>query len=89
MTREEEERRGIRANALMNDDLMVEAFATVEKALKDRWLQCKDRDERDRIWMSVHILGHVHAHLTEVMKTGKLASLDLEEKRNRTRKSNG
>ena len=75
--------RGLRANELMVDELMVQAFETLQKRLQDEWQAspARDTEGRERLWLMTKLLKNVADHLSEVAQTGKLASLQLEQHR--------
>lgn len=79
MMREQESRRGEQARRLLEDPLLQDAFAAVEASLRDAWTATADdaAAERERLWITLKLLGRVRAHLTEVMETGKLANRQL------------
>lgn len=79
MTREQESRRGEQARRLLEDPLLQEAFAAVESAVRDAWAATTDdaTGERERLWLMLKLLGRVHARLSEVLETGKLADRQI------------
>lgn len=81
--------RGQRAHELMADDLMVEAFGTLNTRLTKEWADSpvRDTEGRERIWLMQKLLKSVGDHLSEIAQTGKLASLQLEQERTRLQKA--
>lgn len=79
MTLEQESRRGEQARRLLDDPLLQEAFATLEVALREAWGATADDavDQRERLWLMLKLLGRVHAHMADVMHTGRLADGQL------------
>ena len=75
--------RGQRANELMADDLIVEAFTLLNDRLTKEWADSPVRDSegRERIWLMQKLLKNVGDHINEIAQTGKLASLQLEQER--------
>ena len=75
--------RGFRANELMNDELMLEAFSTLDKRLTQEWADSpvRDTEGRERIWLMQKLLKNVDAHLREIATTGRMANLQLEQER--------
>jgi hypothetical protein len=73
-------RRGERAAALMGDDLLTEAFATLEREYVEAWrlTAARDTDARERLWQAVQIVGKVRQHLSTVLDRGKLSAKELE-----------
>ena len=85
MTLDEERVRGEHARRLMSDPMLVEAFDTVEKTIRDAWAGSGEQQERERerLWLMLKLLGRVQGHLKTALETGKLAAtqLDIEERR--------
>jgi hypothetical protein len=81
MTLEQESRRGEQARRLLEDPLLQEAFAAVDRALREAWVATPDEaaDERERLWLMLKLLGRVRAHMIDVLQTGKLADGQLAE----------
>lgn len=73
--------RAERANELLNDELMVEAFQTLTNRFAEEWANSPVRDSegRERIWLMQKLLKSVGDHLREIAQTGKLASLQLHQ----------
>ena len=78
-----EANRGMRASDLLNDDLMIEAFATITERLSSEWANSpvRDTEGRERIWMMQKLLQSLKGHIEEVLQTGKMAALQLEQQR--------
>ena len=80
--------RRARAEALMADELLQEAFMRLEERYLDEWRvsQFRDTDARERLWQAVNILRKVKDHLGKIVRDGKLAQREadmLTEKRKR------
>ena len=73
------EARGARAEALLKDDLLQEAFKVVHADYMAQWLktEIKDTEIRERLWTAIRLLGQVELHLHKVFRDGKLATNDL------------
>lgn len=78
-----ERRRGEQARRLLEEPLLVEAFATVEAGLRRQWETSRDGDKemRERLWLMLNLLRRVHGLLTEAMETGRLAEAQLAASR--------
>lgn len=76
--------RANRAKALLNDDLIVEAFEMIEQNCLSDFKNSKasQKDDREDIWKMLKALHELKRHLTSVMERGKLAehNLSLAEK---------
>lgn len=79
MNRALEQRRGEQARRLLEEPLMVEAFATVETSLSRQWETSGDdeAETRERLWLMLKLLRRVRGLLTEAMETGRLAEHQL------------
>lgn len=80
MTPEERRARGERAERLMKDDLMVEAFDKVEAAYKDAWANSMhdQKDQREGLYYAMGALRRIREHLVQVMADGKFAAAELD-----------
>lgn len=72
---ERDSARGVRARAILEDPLVAEAFAAVERGILDAWRATPARDVtgRERLFLAVGLLGRVRQALTAVVETGRLA----------------
>jgi hypothetical protein len=72
--------KGSRADALLNDETLTEAFASIEREYVEFWkaTPARDTDARERLWQAVQIIGKARAHLAQVAASGKLAHAELE-----------
>jgi hypothetical protein len=77
----DDKERGAQAEALLRNELLQEAFATLEKRYTDEWrvTQARDSDARERLWQAVNIVGKVRDHLTTLVAGGRLAQRQLDE----------
>jgi hypothetical protein len=73
--------RGARAKALLDNELLQEAFATLERDYIDAWKTspARDTDGRERLWQAVNIVGKVRDHIVKVLNDGKLAQRQLDD----------
>ncbi len=71
--------RAARADVLLRDELLAEAFATLERDYVKAWREtaARDTDARERLWQAVQIVAKVRDHLTSVVNNGKLAEREL------------
>jgi predicted metal-dependent hydrolase len=72
--------RQARAQALMENELLQEAFARLEERYLAEWRVCqfRDTDARERLWQAVNILGKVKDHLAKIVNDGKLAQREID-----------
>ncbi len=75
-----DEQRLIRARGLLNNELFIESFETLEQNIKDSWFNTSVRDSeaREHLWLSLRLLGQIRLHLTSILETGEMAK-KLEE----------
>ena len=73
--------RGARAQRLLEDDLLAEAFATLDAEYTKAWrtTAARDTDARERLWQAVQIVAKVRDHLASVASGGKLARRELDD----------
>ena len=75
--------RARQAQELIEHPLFSEAMEKYRNRLMDEWTASPARDQegRERLWLMQKTLDVVQQHLRELMETGKLASLQLEQRR--------
>lgn len=73
--------RGTRAEMLLRDDLLKEAFETLEKTYISEWAmtQFRDVEARERLWAAVNINRKYQDHLRSALANGKLAQKQLND----------
>ena len=73
--------RGARAERLVNDDLLQEAFDSLERDYVRGWRDtgARDTDARERLWQAVNVLRKVKDHLAKIVADGKLAQREVDE----------
>lgn len=67
--------RARRAQSLLNDPLIKEAFETLEKDLLDSWRNSgtSDTETRESLWLAMRLLDRLHIHLQSILETGQMA----------------
>lgn len=75
--------RGQRAAEIMADELVVEAFTKMRDRFASDWANspARDTEGREKIWLMQKLLKSVEDQLKEVMTTGRMASMQLEQER--------
>ena len=70
-----------RAQALLGDELLNAAFATLEADYLKAWraTHVNDVNARERLWQAINIVGKVKDHLTSAVNNGKLAQRELDD----------
>jgi hypothetical protein len=71
--------RGAQAKALIDNELLAEAFARLDADYIAAWRATPATDARERLWQATQIVGKVRDHLTAVLSNGKLAQRQLDE----------
>ena len=73
--------RAARAQALANDDLLKEAFTTLEAEYTEFWkaTPVRDQDARERVWQAIQVIGKVKGHLQTIIDDGKIANKRIAE----------
>ena len=71
-----EERLG-RANSLINDPLLNEAFDVLKEDLMNRWNHSgsTDLEARESIWRAMRLLDRIHGHINSIIETGHMAKV--------------
>jgi hypothetical protein len=67
--------RGQRARAILDDPLVGEAFAALERACLAEWRAAPARDVegRERLWLMLKMAERLKAHFTSLVDGGRLA----------------
>jgi hypothetical protein len=73
--------RGARAEALLRNDLLIEAFAMLDAEYVRAWrmTHINDVNARERLFQAVQIVAKIKDHLGKVLNNGKLAQRELDE----------
>jgi hypothetical protein len=73
--------RGARAKAVLENDLLREAFDKLEDDYTAAWKTwpAADTAGRERLWQAVNVLGKVRGHLARVVADGRLAQRELSD----------
>lgn len=73
--------RGARAQTLLRNELLTEAFTTLEQAYISKWRTStvEDVGAREKLFLAVNIVGKVRDHLASVVEDGKLAEAELRQ----------
>jgi hypothetical protein len=73
--------RRARAEALMRDELLAEAFTALETAYYEGWKNSKPAETaaRERLWQAAQIVPIVRGHLALAIETGKVAQREIDD----------
>ena len=71
--------RAAQARELLNNELLSEAFKTLEAAYIATWrVTAVDRvSDRENLFLAVNVIGKVRDHLTTVVSNGSIAQAEL------------
>jgi hypothetical protein len=71
--------RGSRAESLLNDEILNEAFTKLRETYIQAWqvTSIDDVTGREKLFLAVNIIGKVRDHLIAVMNDGKVAASDI------------
>jgi hypothetical protein len=73
--------RATRAQKLVGDELLAEAFTALETAYIAAWraTTIEDVSGREKLFLAINIVGKVRDHLNTVVNDGKLAQAELKQ----------
>ena len=71
MSREEEAKR------ILESDLFNESFEEMKAQLMSEWQNTApdEKDERESLYLSIHLADRIYAHLCSVLETGQMDRL--------------
>ncbi|MGJ4946439.1 hypothetical protein ACQR1W_38190 [Bradyrhizobium sp. HKCCYLS1011] len=73
--------KAVRAQALLEDELLSEAFSALEASYTSAWRRTiiDDVAGREKLFLAINVVGKVRDHLSGVVANGKLAQAELKE----------
>jgi len=73
--------KGARAGALLNNELLTEAYDKIEADLIAAWIASnpRDTDGRERCFHAIHANRKHKAYLVSVVNDGKVAAAELKQ----------
>jgi hypothetical protein len=73
--------RGVRAQELLHNELLADAFTALEASYISAWRATgiDDSTGREKLFLAINIVGKVRDHLGAVVANGKLAEAELKE----------
>ena len=80
---QKEQNRANSAREVTEHPLYLEAFEVYTQRLTTQWAEspARDKEGREALWLMLKTAQAVQNHLAQIMETGQLASLQLEQKR--------
>ena len=73
--------RAVRAQELLDSELLIEAFIGLEDSYTAAWraTAIDDVGGREKLFLAINIVGKVRDHLAAIVANGKLAQAELKE----------
>jgi len=73
--------KAVRAQELLDSELLSEAFTTLEGNYNSAWRATviDDVAGREKLFLAINIVGKVRDHLNAIVANGKLAQAELKE----------
>lgn len=73
--------RAVRAQSLLENDLLAEAFKSLEESYTAAWraTTIDDLSGREKLFLAINIVGKVRDHLGSVVTNGRVAAAELKE----------
>ena len=70
----DQEQRERRAQLLVDDELLNEAFDALKEDLMNRWSNSgsTDLEARESIWLAMRLLDRIRSHLISIIETGQM-----------------
>lgn len=80
MTPIEQQSRGIRAQQLLDDELLQEALKAIADEVSAQWLACpaRDKEGKEALWQLAKTADKFKGILTGYVQTGKVAAEQLK-----------
>jgi hypothetical protein len=75
--------RGVKAEKLLKDPLLIEAFEAVHTALQKAWSESpvRDMEGREKLFLMIKAAKDVRGYLEQAVRDGKVAVHSREERR--------
>jgi hypothetical protein len=73
--------RAVRAQELLDNELLTEAFGGLEENYTAAWRASviEDISAREKLFLAINIVGKVRDHLSAIVANGKLAQAELKD----------
>tara|TARA_B100000700_G_C15046840_1_gene858339 strand:+ start:548 stop:799 length:252 start_codon:yes stop_codon:yes gene_type:complete len=69
--------RGARAQAVLNEPIVLEAFNTIRNLYFDAWRNSNAAEQREHLYCLFTAIDEFQGHLENVLKTGQMAEKEL------------
>lgn len=67
------------ASELLKNETLKAAFARVEQQLMDRWRIAKEVNDRERVWLAIHLLDLLRQDLINTVNNGSMSRRELDD----------
>ena len=76
-----DQERELRAQRLLDDPLLNEAFTMLREDLLNRWnvSGSTEVEARESIWLAMRLLDRVHGHITSIVESGHMDKVLSEQ----------
>ena len=76
-----DQERELRAQRLLDDPLLNEAFTILREDLLNRWSVSgsTEVEARESIWLAMRLLDRVHSHITSIVESGHMDKILSEQ----------
>ena len=76
-----DQERELRAQRLLDDPQLNEAFTTLREDLLNRWNASgsTEVEARESIWLAMRLLDRVHSHITSIVESGRMDKILSEQ----------
>jgi hypothetical protein len=73
--------KALRAQQLIDNELLSEAFKELEESYTAAWraTMIDDFAAREKLFLAINVVGKVRDHLSAIVANGKLAQFELKE----------
>lgn len=71
--------RAAKAESLLNNEMLNDAFVEIDAALIERWRGTEDPQARDALWQAAQINKQVQSILKKHVSSGKVAKAALDK----------
>ena len=82
MNKDDERIRGIAAQRIMTDPLVIEAFEKMERSVFDtlKTTSNLDKEDLERLWITLRLIGKFREIFAGIVESGRLAEFELNSK---------
>ena len=83
MTNDEQRIRGIAAQRIMEEPLVIEALEKMERSVIDtlKTTSNLDKEDLERLWVTLRLIGKFREQFVGIMESGRMAEFEISSKR--------